>query len=490
MHQPSRTVRLRSPEGHAIVAAAVLGSGAVFVESTVVNVALPAIGRSLDLGMTGLQWIANAYLITLSALLLLGGALGDTLGQKRVFQAGLIAFSMSSLLCAVAPSFSLLIVARLLQGAAGAMLVPTSLAYLDTSFAAEERGEAIGQWAAWSAVWTAGGPLLGGALVDAASWRWVFAAASPLPLVALMVTLVGGQPRRAGSGRPVDFLGALLISAGLAILVWALLTAPADRAGRSTWIAAAVGLGLIGLFVRHEGRARAPLLPSRLFASRQFAGANAATLLIYAALGALFFLLMVQLQSVIGFTALAAGASLLPINACMLILSPLAGRWAATAGPGAPIASGAAVAALGLMQLSNVNANSAYLSGILPGIVFFGLGLGLIVAPLTSSVLAAVAEDEAGMASAVNNAAARLAGLLATAVIPLLVGLGGLEDLSGDAFARGYARAMWISAALCATGGVVAWSTVIRIPKRRPMSHPAPTHGCVPLINDRSGKDL
>ena len=278
----------------------------------------------------------------------------------------------------------------------------------------------------------------------------------------------------------MDFLGALLISAGLGMVVSALLTGPDPRAGTSSWIAGIAGAVLLGLFVLQERRARAPLLPSHLFGSRQFAGANAATLLIYSALGAFFFLLMVQLQSVMGYSALAAGASLLPINLCMLVVSPLAGRWAGAAGPRSPIATGALVAAIGLALVATVTAEASYRSAVLPGIAAFGLGLGLIVAPLTSAILEAVDKDEAGVASAVNNAVARLAGLLATAVLPLLVGLGGVQDFSSDAFARGYARAMLIAAGLCAAGGVVAWFTVRRIPRRRPIAHPAPTHGCVP----------
>lgn len=474
----SATLRLRSPAGRWTVAAAVLGSGAVFIEGTVVSVALPAMGRDLGLGVTGLQWIVNGYLITLSALLLLGGALGDALGQKRVFEAGLAAFAAGSVLCAVAPSFAWLVAARLLQGAAGALLVPTSLAFLDTAFTEEDRGEAIGQWAGWSAVSTAIGPLAGGALVDLASWRWVFAGVAPLALLALWISRARVAAGARGERRPVDFAGAVLISGGLGALVWALIEGPERGASAGVIAAGAAGLVLIAAFFGFEARRRDPLLPLGIFRSRQFSGANAATLLIYAALGALFFFLMIQLQGVLGYSALAAGASLLPINALMLALSPSAGRWGERRGPREPIALGALLAAAGLALFSRVGPDAGYLAGVLPAAVVFGAGLGVLVAPLTASVLAVAEEGRTGVASAVNNATARLAGLLATALIPLAVGIGGLDDFTGAAFAAAFRRAMWISAALSAAGGVVAWLTVSACGPASDAPHPSPVHGC------------
>jgi len=471
-------LRLRSAAGRWTVAAAVLGSGAVFVESTVVSVALPAMGRDLDLGVAGLQWIVNGYLITLSALLLLGGALGDARGQKRVFEAGLIAFAAGSLLCAMAPSFVLLVVARLVQGAAGALLVPTSLAFLDTAFAEEDRGEAIGRWAGWSAGSTAVGPLLGGALVDLVSWRWVFAAVAPLPLLALWISRsrlpIPARRRR----ERVDYTGALLISAGLGGVVWALIEGPKRGATVAVVGAGALGSVLVAGFFWLESRRENPLLPLGIFRSRQFSGANATTLLVYAALGALFFFLMIHLQGVLGYNGLAAGASLLPINALMLALSGRAGRWGQRWGPRVPITAGALLAAAGLALFSRVGPGSGYLTDVLPATIVFGCGLGVLVAPLTSSVLAVVEEGRTGVASAVNNATARLAGLLATAAIPLATGIGGLDDTTGPAFAAAFRQAMWISAALCAAGGGVAWLTVTECGPVSAAPHPSPTHGC------------
>ena len=477
MPDPS-PLRLHSPEGRWAIAAAVIGSGIVFIESTVVNVALPAIGRDLSLGVSGLQWVVNGYLITLSALLLLGGALGDALGQKRVFEAGLLSFAAGSLLCAVAPNFPLLIAARLVQGAAGALLVPTSLAFLDTAFAEQDRSEAIGLWAGWSAVSTAVGPLLGGALVDFASWRWVFAVVIPLPLAAAWISRarIASQPRRV---HPlVDFAGALLISASLGALVWALIEGPQRGATPATLGAGLLGFVLMIAFVRAELRHRSPLLPLSMFRSRQFSGANATTLLVYAALGALFFFLMVQLQGVLGYSALAAGASLLPINFLMLVLSPKAGRWGARHGARIPITAGALLAAGGLALFTRVGPGAEYLTTILPATVVFGSGLGVLVAPLTAAVLSVAEEGRTGIASAVNNATARVAGLLAVALIPLVTGIAGLADFTGPEFAAAFAQAMWISAGLCVLGGGVAWLTVSEQSTASAGPHPSPTHGC------------
>ena len=471
-------LRLSSPGGRWAIAAAVAGSAAVFVESTVVTVALPAMGLDLGLGVAGLQWIVNAYLITLSALLLLGGALGDALGQKRVFEIGLAAFAAGSLLCAVAPSFPLLVAARLVQGAAGALLVPTSLAFLDTAFAEEERSEAIGSWAGWSAVSTAVGPLVGGALVDLASWRWVFAAVVPVPLVALWISRSRVAARPAGERREIDVAGAVTVSASLAAVVWALIEGPRRGPTPAVLGAGALGVVLFAAFLRLEARREAPLLPLGLFRSRQFSGANATTLLVYAALGTLFFFLMVQLQAVLGYGGLAAGASLLPINALMLALSSRAGRWGERRGPREPIALGALVAAAGLALFSRVGPDAGYLTAVLPATLVYGAGLAILVAPLTASVLAVAEEGRTGVASAVNNAAARLAGLLATALVPLAAGIGGLDRFTGPAFAAAFERAMWIAAALCAAGGAVAWVTVREGAGAPAGTHPSPTHGC------------
>jgi EmrB/QacA subfamily drug resistance transporter len=465
-------LRLHSGTGRWIVAGSVLGSGAVFLEGTVVNVALPAIARDFGLGIEGLQWVVNGYLLTLSALMLLGGVLGDRFRRSRVLALGCVGFAAASVGCALAPSLPTLVVLRLVQGIAGSLLVPNSLAMLETSFRGDERGEAIGQWAAWSAISTALGPLAGGGLVDAGSWRWVFASVVPFSLAAAWIALrhaPAGEalaglspPKRAAR---VDYLGAVLVTLGLAGVVGALIVGPDAGFGRPVVLAAGVGGAiLLVAFVLEERRlaqsGAQPLLPLDVFRSRQFAGTNVMTLLVYAALNGLLFLLMPQLQGNLGYHALNAGAALLPVNVIMLALSPMAGRVAARIGPRVPMVIGALVAAAAMLLFARIGPGSSYVGTVLPAAIVFGLGLGLLVAPLTAAVLGSVDEREAGLASGINNAAARLAGLLAAAALPLAAGLGGMRRLDGPEFAAGYTRAMWICAGLCAAGALVALVTV------------------------------
>jgi EmrB/QacA subfamily drug resistance transporter len=469
--QTPTTRQASSTAGRWILAASVLGSGAVFVESTVVTVALPAMGRDLGLSVSGLQWVMNGYLLTLSALMLLGGALGDTMRRSRVFVVGLIGFAIASLGCAVAPTAWLLVVARVLQGVAGAMLVPNSLALLETSFTGDDRGAAIGHWAGWSAVSTAIGPLVGGVLVEVASWRFVFLAVAPLALVAAWIAARHSPPNEKASGpaRSVDWLGALLVTLGLAGVVTALIVGPTMGFGTPLpAITGLCGIACLAAFVVVERRVTHPLLPFDVFESLQFSGANLTTLFVYAALSGLFFVLMLQLQNVLGYGALAAGASLLPINALMLLLSSPMGRLAHRMGPRAPMTVGPIVAGLGMLLFARVQPATSYLGALLPATIVFGVGLSITVAPLTATVLAAVSPRLAGVASAVNNAVARLAGLLATAALPAAAGFAQLADPRGAELARGFVRSMWICAALCAVGGAVAFATVRR------MDEPAP----------------
>lgn len=475
-------LRLATATGRWTVAAAVLGSGAVFVESTVVTVALPAIATDFNLGIEGLQWVLNGYLLTLSALMLLGGSFGDIYQRRAVFVAGLVGFAATSTLTALAPGAALLVLFRLLQGAAGALLVPNSLAMVDAMFAEADRGAAIGRWAGWSAISTAIGPLLGGWLIVTLSWRWVFAIAIPLALGAAWIAAkrVPETPRLTPRGRSVDYPGAGLVTLGLAGVVGALISGP--NLGFTSPVilaAAAVGVGLLLAFLVLERRRADPLLPMSIFRSVPFTGANATTLLIYAAFGVLFFLLMLQLQSVLGYSALEAGAAMLPVNALMLTLSPRAGWLGQKIGPRWPMTAGALVAGVGMLLLAGVRPGAGYASAVLPGLIVFGLGLASLVAPLTAAVLGAVPPEQVGIASGVNNATARLAGLLATAAVPLAAGLGGLDNLAGPAFTGGYTRAMHIGAALCVAGGAVAFLTVRGFAKVEPVPHPSPQHGCI-----------
>ena len=471
-------IRLKSRAGRWAVAATVLGSGAVFLESTVMTVALPAIGRDLDLGMAGLQWLVNAYLLPLSALILLGGSLGDRYGRRRVFAVGLIGFATASALCMVAPGFGSLVACRLLQGIFGALLVPNSLAILDTLFAEEDRGAAIGQWAAWSGVSMALGPLVGGWLVDALSWRWVFACVVPFALAAAWIAARTMPADERSAGGTVDYAGAVLVTLGLAG-VTAALVAGQNLGGTAGEVSAGgAGLVLLAAFVLVERRARDPLLPLELFRSRQFTGTNLVTLLVYAALGGFFFLFVLMLQNSLGYSALASGAALLPVNLLMLLISPRAGRWSARVGARLPMTAGAAVAAAGLLVLSGVGPGTRYLTGLVPGLALFGVGLATLVAPLTAAVMGAVPDERAGVASAVNNATARLAGLLGTAVLPLAAGLGGLTELRGTGLAGGVGTALRISAGLCLAGAIVAFLTIRATATVASVFHPSPTMGC------------
>ncbi|MGH7657259.1 MAG: MFS transporter, partial [Gemmatimonadales bacterium] len=398
-------IRLKSPEGRWTIAASVLGSGAVFLESTVVNVALPGMARNLGTGMAGLQWVVNGYLLSLSALMLLGGSLGDFLSRRRVFAWGLIGFAVSTALCAVAPGLVVLVILRVLQGAAGALLVPNSLALLEEMFVEEDRGTAIGQWAGWSAVSTAAGPLFGGWLVDAGNWRWVFASVVPFALMAAWIALrrmpEGSMRTRDESSsllRDLDIAGAALATLGLGGLIGALISGPGRGFTDPLILILLIGgTILLAGFVAVERRARFPLLPLDIFRIRQFSGANLVTFFVYAALGGVFFLLMIQLQSVLGYSALAAGASLLPINALLLLFSPLAGRLSGRYGPRWPMTLGAAVAGAGVLMLAMVRPGAGYVGTVLPGVLVFGAGLAAFVAPITAAVLGAVPDRQTGV---------------------------------------------------------------------------------------------
>jgi EmrB/QacA subfamily drug resistance transporter len=413
--------------------------------------------------MAGLQWVMNGYLLTLSALMLFGGALGDKGSRARVFAIGLVGFALSSICCGLAPNIYLLIAARIIQGIAGALVVPNSLALLETTFHGEARGVAIGKWAGWSAVSTALGPLAGGWLVDAASWRFVFFSVVPFAVAAAWIAFrheaAAGTEGRATKreSSSLDYAGALLATLGLAGVVGALITGP-DAGFTSPLVLSSLGAGLLllGGFVFVESRARTPLLPLDVFSHREFVGANLNTLFVYASLNGLFFLLMLQLQNGLGYSALIAGASLLPVNGLLLLISPRSGHLAERIGPRLPMAIGSLIAAVGMLLFIRVKPGASYITSLLPALIVFGVGLGLLVAPLTTVALRSLGENRAGIASGVNNAAARLAGLLATAAIPVAAGLGGSRRPFGPALAAAFERAMMICAVLCAVGALVA----------------------------------
>ena len=459
MPRPDKAVK--STAGRWILAASILGSGAVFLEGSVVSVAMPAIGRDLGLGMAGLQWVMNGYLLTLSALMLFGGALGDRGSRPRVFALGLIGFAVSSVCCGLAPNIALLIAARVVQGIAGALVVPNSLALLETTFHGEARGAAIGKWSAWSGASTALGPFAGGWLVDAASWRFVFFSIVPFAVAAAWIAFrhatAAEKSTKRQSSSSLDYAGAVFATLGLAGVVGALITGP-DAGFTSPLVLTSLiaGLLLLGGFVFVESRAQTPLLPLDVFGHREFVAANLNTLFVYASLNGLFFLLMLQLQNGLHYSAVVAGASLLPVNALLLLISPRSGHLAERIGARIPMAAGSLIAAVGMLLFTRVKPGASYVTTLLPALIVFGIGLGLLVAPLTTVALRSLGEKRAGIASGVNNAAARLAGLLATAAIPVAAGLAGSRRPSGAALAGAFTKAMVICAALCGVGAIVA----------------------------------
>ncbi|MEA2429859.1 MAG: hypothetical protein QOI19_332 [Thermoleophilaceae bacterium] len=412
-----------APNKRLILIACILGSGIAFLDGTVVNVALPAIQRDLGAGLDAQQWVVEGYMLSLSSLLLVGGSLDDLFERRTVFAAGVTGFGVMSLACAVAPSIGVLIAARVLQGVFGALLVPSTLAIIIATFPESERGAAIGSWTAWTGISTVIGPLLGGALIDGASWRWIFLINIPFVIVVLVLT-ARAIPHTA-SQQPdakVDFLGGLLCAVGLGGVVFALIEQ--ERLGWSdpgVAIAGVVGLLALAAFVVHERRTANPMLPLYLFRSRNFAVGNVATLTMYAGLGGALFFVGIYLQQVASYSALKAGAAFLPLTAMTFALARRFGALADKHGPRWFMGFGPVIGAVGLALLMRLDAKADYLTQLLPALLIFGLGLSMTVAPLTSTVLGAVDEKHAGVASGVNNAIARVAGLLAIAVLGAFV---------------------------------------------------------------------
>jgi EmrB/QacA subfamily drug resistance transporter len=463
-------VRYASPAGRWVLLATILGSGIAFLDATVINVALPTIGRELNAGLASLQWTVNAYTLTLAGFLLLGGSLGDRYGRRRIFVVGVTWFAVASLLCALAPNAGILIAARALQGVGGALLTPGSLAIIEASFHPDDRSTAIGAWSGLAGVTTALGPFLGGWLVEAVSWRAVFLINLPLAALVVWISLNHVPESYDPSAAPkLDVTGAALAALGLAGVTYAL--TDGAGAGWTSPLILITGIGgalALAAFVVVERTSSHPMLPLDVFRSRQFTAANLVTFVVYGALGGSFFLLPIQLQRVAGYSPLASGVALVPITVVMLLLSARAGRLAQRLGPRLPMSAGPLLAAVGLALLVRVGADASYLTDVLPGVLVFALGLSLTVAPLTSTVLAAASAEHAGVASAVNNDVARVAGLLAVAVLPVAAGLSGANALSPDVFGDGFRVAMLIAAALCALGGLVALATI-----RRPGDVPA-----------------
>ena len=443
--QPSARDRL-------ILVACILGSVIVFVDSTVVNVALPAIQRDLGGGLALQQWLVDAYLLTLGALLLVGGSLGDLFGARRLFLIGIITFGLTSILCAAAPDGTLLILARGLQGVAGALLTPAGLAVISSTFSGEERGAAIGAWTAWTGVAFVIGPLVGGWLVTHASWRWVFIINVPFAVVtAALVMYAVPKGRHEGERARVDILGGSLCAIGLGGPVFALIEEPRRGFGDPLILTTLFGgIAVLTAFIVWERRAPQPMLPLRLFRRRNFSFANLETLAVYAGLSTLTFFLVLYLQQIAGYSALRSGLALVPITVVMFVLSPRVGRLSMRLGPRFFMGTGPIIAAAALLPTIRLGRTFSYWWELLPALVVFSIGLSMIVAPLTATVLADADESDAGIASGINNAVARVAGLLGIAVVGAAVAGGGNTlDLSG------FRMSMAITAALVAAGGAI-----------------------------------
>jgi EmrB/QacA subfamily drug resistance transporter len=466
-----------SARGRWVLVITVLGSGIASLDATVVNIALPTIGREFHTGIADLQWVMTGYTLTLAAFLLIGGSLGDHFGRKKVFLIGIVWFALASAACGFAPNALFLILTRLIQGVGAALLTPGSLAILEASFVPGDRGRAIGAWSGLSGVAVAAGPLIGGYLISAASWRWIFFINVPIAVVviALGVRHVPESRDPAATGK-IDYAGALAAVVFLTGITFAFIEAPA-LGWSSPAVLAMTLTGVAGLaaFLIREHRAATPMLPLSIFADRQFAATNAVTFIVYAALTGATFLLPVMLQVVSGYSPLASGLALLPLTIIMLALSARSGQLATRIGPRLQMSVGPVVVGVGLAMLTLATAGSNYWVYVLPAVLVFGLGLAITVAPLTATAMSSAPPEHSGIASAVNNDVARFGGLLAVAVLPALAGITGTSYLHPDALAVGFRTAALISGALCAAGGVLAAFTITN-PERvaRPAGAPAP----------------
>jgi EmrB/QacA subfamily drug resistance transporter len=440
--------------------AAILGSGVVAIDQTIVSVALPAIERDLGGGLASQQWVSNAYLLTLASLILIGGSLGDLYGERLAFIVGVAAFGVCSVACALAPTIGILIAARALQGVAAALLLPSLLGIIVGAFTERERGSAIGSYTAWGGIALIIGPLVGGLIVDQASWRWVFALNVPVVVAALALVVHAIPPSRPANSRGIDVLGALLCVVGLGGLVFGLIEQP--RHGWSSaviYVPMVVGAASLAVFVAHERRTPHPMLRADLFGSRNFVVGNVETLALYGGLSVTFFFLVIFLQQVAGYSPLRAGLSTLPTTVVTFFLARRFGALADRFGPRLFVSLGPLIAALGVALLLRTGLQTSYFGDLLPGLVVFAVGLSMALAPLTATVMADADETDAGSASAINNAFARMAGLVGVSVVGALVA----TSLSGDTFApnhesvHAFHQAIVVCAVLVALGGAAGF---------------------------------
>lgn len=480
----------RAPRKRLVLAATILASSLGFIDGSIVNVALPAIQKDLSASGETAAWVMNAYLLALGALVLIGGAAADRFGRRRILVVGLALFALASAACVAATGAELLIAGRAVQGLAAAMLTPASLAILGSAFSDEERGQAIGAWAGVGAMASAVGPVLGGWLVDTLSWRAAFLINLPIAAAAAALALRAVPESRDERARGLDGVGALLAAVGLGAIAWALTIAPSKGFGWPPVIAAlATGAAMLSGFWVWETKAKAPMVPPRMFASRVFLGANVLTLFLYAALSGALFFLPFELIRAHGYKAAAAGAALAPFAAVMGLFSPMAGRLAAQIGPRWPLTLGPIIAGLGFLVLAATASEASYWRGVLPGVLVLSVGMTIAVAPLTDTVMSALGPEDAGKASGINNAVARVAGLLAIAVMTLVFAArfdaasGAAVQSRGQALAvqpaagpqgqaeraaleEAYRTVLMLAAGLAAAGGAAAFMTVRPSPRR------------------------
>jgi EmrB/QacA subfamily drug resistance transporter len=449
-------LELRSRQGRIALLTVILGSGIALLDGSVVNIGLRTIGTDLDADLAELQWVLNGYLLSLASLILVGGALGDRFGRRRMYLAGIAGFAVTSAMCAFARTPEQLIVFRVLQGVAAALLTPGSLAIIEAGFRREDRPAAIGTWAGVSGVASAVGPLVGGFLLEHGGWRWIFAINVPLCLLVLWLGRQVPESRDDSTehGR-FDLPGAVTGVAALGVLTYGL-TSWRDWSGVVVGGCAALAVALTVVFVLLERRPGA-MAPVQMFASRVFTAANLMTFLVYGALGAVIFLLVLQLQVTSGYGPLAAGLATLPITILMLLFSSRMATVAARTGPRIPMTVGPLVCAAGVVLLAYVGADASYAVHVLPGMLLFSVGLTMLVSPLTAAVLDAAPDRHAGVASGINNAVARAGSLLAVAALPALVGLTGDDYRDPVRLTEGFRTGQLLCAVLLAAGGIVSW---------------------------------
>ncbi len=438
-----------------VLIATILGSAVVILDGTIVNIALPKIGQSFHTGYSAFQWIVDGYALSLSALILLGGSLGDIFGRKKIYLIGLVGFGISSLLCALAPSATILIAVRVLQGIFGALLVPGGLSIINTNFEPKLRSQAIGTWTAYTSVAALLGPLVGGTILDITTWRWIFLINLPLIIVCFCFALPFANESHDNRKRHVDGYGALAAIIGLAGVTYGLIQGPVNHWALSSIAALIIGAIAFALFIRTELRSKDPMIELSLFKSRNFLGSNIMTFGMYGGLSGFMFALIIFMQTKLGYSSLKAGLSMLPVGILMFFFAGRVGKLSAHYGPRLFMAIGPTICSIGIFYLYFLKPGASYLISVLPGVILFAIGLVLTVAPLTTTVMTSVSESSSGIASGINNAISRVAGLIVIALLGLF----------GSTHA--YQFAMSFAALLTLSAGIISFTYIRNIPLKK-----------------------